>query len=166
MRKEDCKVGMLVYFGDATKTSRRFKGKASRGVILKLNPKRAKVRSLDPAGRWPAGVTWNCSYGSLVPVVGGDEVTNEMTMRSFENPGDAGIKAWSEAQKSRKTLPESLKSEDEHLMRAICEIYGKIDDVQTRERGELSMKLNLLFRAIGFEVTKTEAEAWMAGRPA
>lgn len=163
MRKEDCKVGMVVCFGDTLKHTSRFGGKVSRGIIIKVNPKRAKVRSIDPAGRWPAGTTWTCSYANLFPVPPADSITNEMTMRSFENPNDVGIKAWSEAQKSRKTLPETLKPEDEHIMRAVCEIYDKFDDTYGVQKSELHTKLHLLFRALGVEVSKTEAEAWRAG---
>lgn len=157
MRKEDFKVGQMVYFGDTNRETTRFGGKMSRGVIIKLNPKRAKVKSIDPAGRWPAGAIWTCSYSGLVPVVGGEEVSNEMTMRSFENPDDVGVKAWSAAQKNKPHLPESLSPEDEHIVRAINEIYDRIDDCTQKERNALSLKINLLFRAIGREVSREEA---------
>lgn len=162
MRKEDFKVGQLVYFGDTTKQTSRFKGKMSRGVILKLNPKRAVVKSLDPAGKWPAGVEWRCGYGNLVPVVGGDEVSNEMTMRSFEKPDDPAVKAWAAAQKNKAPLPKNLSSEDEHIVRAINEIYERLDECDQKERNRLSLKINLLFRAIGREVSREEAKGLLA----
>lgn len=162
LKKEDFKVGQLVYFGDTTKDSSRFGGKTSRGVILKLNPKRAKVKSLDPAGKWPAGCIWTCSYGGLVPVVGGDEVSNEMTMRSFQTPEDQGVKAWSAAQKNKAALPERLSPEDEHIVRAIDEIYGRLEECEGRRRNELSFKIQLLFRALGREVSREEARGLLA----
>lgn len=158
MRKEDFKVGQVVYFGDTISHSAKFGGKMHRGVILKLNPKRAKLKSLDPASKWPAGVIWHCHYQFLVPLVGGDEVANEMTMRSFEKPDDPAVKAWSAAQKNKAPLPESLSPEDEHIVRAINEIYEKIDDCDQRGRNDLSLKINLLFRAIGREVSREEAK--------
>lgn len=158
MRKEDFKVGQVVYFGDTISDSSKFGGRMSRGVILKLNPKRAKLKSLDRAGKWPAGVIWHCHYATLVPVVGGDEVANEMTMRSFEKPDDPAVKAWSAAQKNKAPLPEKLSPEDEHIVRAIDEIYDRIDDCDQRERNHLSLKINLLFRAIGREVSREEAK--------
>lgn len=164
MKKEDFKVGQLVYFGDTTSHTSKFGGKASRGVIIKLNPKRAKVKSIDPAGKWPAGCVWTCHYSRLVPVVGSDESINEMTMRSFEKPDDYAVKAWSAAQKNKTSLPETLSAEDEFVMRAVCEIYGKIDDVENKVRYELSSKLALLFRVLGSEVLKSDAEAWLLER--
>lgn len=157
MKKEDFKVGQLVYFGDTIGDSYKFGGKMCRGVIIKINPKRAKVRALDPVGKWPAGCLWTCHYFTLVPVVGGDEVSNEMTMRSFEKPNDPAVKAWSAAQKNKPPLPETLAPDDEYIVRAINEIYERIDDCEQKERNELSRKIYLLFRAIGREVSREEA---------
>jgi len=160
MKKEDFQVGMIVKFG-----AERFgHDNMVRGVIIKINPKMARVKSLEKAGKWPAGSVWRCPYRNLVPVVGGSEVSNEMTMRSFETPNDTAIKAWSARQKSMESVPKSLKAEDKHIMRAIHEIYQRLDKCGVRERNELSMKISLLFRAIGREITKAEVEAWMLER--
>lgn len=165
LTKADFRVGQLVQFGSTFSPTdiRRFKGVVARGVIVKLNPKKAKVKALDPLGKWPAGAVWSCPYSTLVPVVGGAEVTNEMTMKSFETPDDTAVKAWSEAQKSNPPLPKTMPAEDEHIMRAIHEIYNDIDD--QFERHNLSRKITLLFRAIGREVSKEEAAEWcLAGQ--
>jgi hypothetical protein len=154
MKKEDFKVGMIVKFG----RDRFGPGSMPRGVIVKINPKKAKVKSLDPAGKWPAGCIWTCPYGGLVPFVGGDEVSNEMTMRSFENPNDLGVKAWSAAQKSKPDLPDSLPAEDEHIVRAIHELYLRLEDLDGADRIGPSGKIHLLFRALGREVSREEAE--------
>lgn len=161
LTKADFRVGQLVQFGSTVNPTdiRRFKGVVARGVIVKLNPKKAKVKALDPLSKWPAGAVWSCPYGTLVPVVGGAEVTNEMTMKSFETPDDTAVKAWSAAQKSNPPLPKDMSAEDEHIMRAIHEIYLKIDE-PGEDRNELSRKITLLFRAVGREVGKEEAADW------
>jgi hypothetical protein len=85
-------------------------------------------------------------------------------MRSFETPNDTAVKAWSARQKSMESVPKSLKAEDKHIMRAIHEIYQRLDKCGVRERNELSAKITLLFRAIGREVPKYEVEEWMLER--
>jgi len=160
MKKEDCQVGMVVRFG----ADRFGIEHMPRGVIIKINPKRAQVKSLDQAGKWPAGAVWRCPYGGLVPVVGGNEVANEMTMRSFERPDDPAVKAWSARQKAMEAKPKSLQPEDKHIMHAIYEIYQRLDDCTARERNHLSQKINLLFRFIGREVTKVDVERWILER--
>lgn len=163
MKKEDFQVGMIVRFG-----ADRFEADCMpRGVIIKVNPKRAKVKSLDRAGKWPAGAVWTCGYGGLVPVFGGNEVSNEMTMRSFERPDDPAVKAWSARQKAMAAKPKSLQPEDKHIMRAIHEIWQRLEarpEIDGKKRNELSRKINLLFRFMGREITKEEAEAWILER--
>ena len=157
MRREDCKKGMLVYFGDTIDVSDRFGGKMSRGVVIKVNPKRAKVKSLDPAGKHPAGIVWTCHYSRISPVVGGEEVACEMAMRSFANPSEEAIRVWSEAQKSQGEVSKELLPEDIHIMRAIHEIYTKLESLEGRGRVPMCEKINVLFRALGREVSKEEA---------
>jgi hypothetical protein len=160
MKKEDCQVGMVVRFG----ADRFGIEHMPRGVVIKVNPKRAQVKSLDQAGKWAAGAVWRCPYGGLVPVVGGNEVSNEMTMRSFEKPDDSAVKAWSARQKAMEAKPKSLQPEDKHIMHAIYEIYQRLEDCDHRERNHLSQKINLLFRFIGREVTKVDVERWVLER--
>lgn len=149
---------MLVYFGDVHRASSRFGGKMSRGVVIKVNPKKAKVKSIDPAGRHPEGSVWSCPYSLIAPVVGGDEVEAEMTMRSFANPNDEAVKAWSAAQMSQKEMSGALLPEDEYILRAIVEIYTKIDVEKGREMVLLLEKINILFRAYGRNISKKDAE--------
>lgn len=158
MRKEDCKKGMLVYFGDVHRESSRFGGKMSRGVVIKVNPKKAKIQSIDPVGRWGPGSVWAWPYSLIAPVVGGDEVEAEMTMRSFANPNEEAVKAWSAAQMSQKEINNDLLPEDGHILRAIVEIYTKIDVEQGREMVPLLEKINILFRAYGRQISKADAE--------
>jgi len=152
MKKEDFQVGMIVRFG----ADRFGPDNMPRGVILKLNPKRAQVKALDKAGKWPAGAVWRCPYGGLVPEVASEALSNEMTMRSFEKPGDEGIKAWSGRQKKQAAAPRAIKPEDTHIVRSIHEIYERLEGGS--DSRELYCKIHLLFRAIGREISKQEAE--------
>jgi hypothetical protein len=154
MKKEDCKKGMLVIFGEDK----------CRGVIVKLNPKRAKVNTLDPHKNRMAGLTWSVPYSMMWPMVGGDEISNQMVMTSFQKPNDPAIRAWSEAQKNRPPKREYIL-EDALVMQAIHTIYERLDLVLIdRDRRFLSEKINLLFRVIGRDVSKSEADEWMLER--
>lgn len=152
MRKEDCKKGMIVQFGDDM----------CRGVVTKVNPKRALVATLDGHKGRRSGIEWRVPYGIMWPVVGGDEVGNEMTMRSFQEPDSRAVKTWSEAQRSQKEISKELLVEDVYIMRAIHEIYKKLESTEGRARISLSEKINILFRAFGREVTKNEAQEWVS----
>ena len=153
MKKEDCKKGMLVTFGEDL----------CRGVIVKLNPKRAKVTTLESHKGRMAGLTWSVPYSLMWPVVGGDEVSNQMTMTSFQKPNDPAIRAWAEAQKNRPPKKEFV-FEDASIMQAIHTIYERLEGVEGDNRRHLSEKINLLFRAIGRDISKSEAEEWMLER--
>ena len=153
MNKEDCKKGMLVIFGEDK----------CRGVIVKLNPKRAKVTTLDSHKNRMVGITWSVPYRMMWPVVGGEEVSNEMVMKSFQEPNNVAIKAWSEAQKGIRPKREYI-FEDAMIMQAIHAIYLRLESVEGINRRELSEKINLLFRAIGRDVSKSEADEWMLER--
>lgn len=58
MQREQCKVGMEVTFGRAN-------GEQTKGVVLKCNPKKAKIRSSEARGVHIAGAIWNVPYSML-----------------------------------------------------------------------------------------------------
>ncbi len=59
MKREDCQVGMLVSFG-------RERGAKTRGKVIKLNDKKAKVQTLEPRGQASvAGAVWSVPYSML-----------------------------------------------------------------------------------------------------
>jgi hypothetical protein len=153
VKKEDCKKGMLVIFGEDL----------CRGVIVKLNPKRAKITTLDSHKGRISGITWSVPYSLMWPVVGGDEISNQMTMTSFQKPNDPAIRAWSESQKNRPPKREFV-FEDASIMQAIHTIYERLEGVEGDNRRHLSEKINLLFRAIGGDVSKSEVDEWMLER--
>lgn len=152
MDKKDCRVGMTVQFGQGI----------CRGVVIKMNRSRAEVSALDAYKNAPPRTTWNVYFTNMHPLVGGDELVNEMFMRSFAEPESKAIKAWSRAEQANKELAGSLSLEDSHIMRAIHEIYMRLEKVDGRARFEPSDKINTLFRALGRSVTMEEANLWAA----
>lgn len=58
MLKEQCKVGMTVSFG-------RGRGAHTKGRVLKVNDKKAKVETLEQRNSNPAGTIWNVPYSLL-----------------------------------------------------------------------------------------------------
>lgn len=63
MEKSDCKIGMQVYFG-------RENGQKTLGKIIKLNPTKAKVETLEARGidgRSKPGSVWSVPYVILKP---------------------------------------------------------------------------------------------------
>ena len=64
MRREDCRRGMKVCFG-------RLGGERTMGEVVKLNDKKAKVKTLEQRGNGRGstpGTLWNVPYSLLTPV--------------------------------------------------------------------------------------------------
>jgi hypothetical protein len=60
MEREQAHVGMRVVFGRAD-------AEQTLGRIIKINPARAKVESLEPRAGRPAGTRFNVPYDLLMP---------------------------------------------------------------------------------------------------
>jgi hypothetical protein len=63
MKREDCSVGMKVYFG-------RGRGEKTPGEVIKCNPSRAKVRQIGERGTsrtYVEGTVWTVPYSLLTP---------------------------------------------------------------------------------------------------
>lgn len=152
MKKEDCRKGLLVLFGEEN----------CRGVIVKINPKMAKVSTLDShRGRRP-GLIWRVPYAMLSPVVG-TEMRTEMAMRSFASPEDDAVKTWA-AHQPNTGLPDRLEEEDYHILAAVHILYTKLEGLEGRDRVRASEKIYLMFRVIGREVSKESVERWTIER--
>lgn len=152
MKKEDCRKGLVVLFGEDN----------CRGVIVKVNPKMAKVSTLDSHKGKRPGLVWRVPYPMLSPVIG-TEVGTEMAMRSFANPNDSAVKTWASNQ-TPGGIPERLEEEDHHILGAIHILYTKLEGLEGRQRARVSEKIHLLFRSLGREVSKESVEKWMLER--
>ena len=155
MNREDCKVGMHVYFG-------RKQGQKTLAEIVKLNSASAKVRTLETRGNGrgsPAGKIWNVHYSLMIPAP------------------VAGAAAKAEQKKFGKpTLPGEKKleyspfqpQEDIHILQAIACVYAGLSpenlscDGELRpeaveiKRRELNAKLEALQTALGRRVAEWE----------
>lgn len=147
MLKSECRVGMVVEMSGGCK-----------GVVVKNNPINAQIKTLSPYRGSPAGTTWRCPYSMLNPVVGEHSA---VVMKSFEQPNNDGIKKYMESHLEADEEIGKLDRVDELIVRAICEIYSRIDDTKGRERYGLSAKINSLFTALGREVSQRAAEDWI-----
>lgn len=147
MLKEDCRVGMVV----------EMMPEGKKAVVVKLNPKRAQVRTIEPFREKGTGRVWNCPYSLLQPIIGGHSM---VVMKSFEQPGNRGIKTYMDSYVADQDL-EDMDKADEHILRAIHEIYSVIDDTKGQERYKLSSKINSLFSALGREVSQRVVEDWI-----
>ena len=152
MKKEDCRKGLVVLFGEDN----------CRGVIVKVNPKYARVSTLDSHKGKKSGLTWRVPYAMLSPVIG-TEMGTEMAMRSFADPNDAAVKTWASNQ-TIGGIPERLEEEDHHILGAIHILYTKLERLEGRQRIRASEKIYLLFRSLGREVSKENVEKWMLER--
>ena len=155
MKKEDCRVGLVVYhrvFG-------------AKGVVLKCNPKKARVSIVEGSKNrlsMAPGSIWNMPYGGLDPVV---DAKTEMAMRSFEQPDSPGIKAYF-ANNRRADEPVDFPdgSPEHHLVKAVCELWRRLEDEEGRLRARHSEMINRIFNTLGREVSKEAAMQWEAGK--
>jgi hypothetical protein len=78
MNIRDCKVGDKVHFGRAN-------GEKTLGEVIKMNPTKAKVRTLEERGRGRSsgrvGVIWSVPYSMMTPA-GPKAVENAKTLPS------------------------------------------------------------------------------------
>jgi hypothetical protein len=154
MKKEDCRVGLVVYhpvFG-------------AKGVVLKCNPKKARVNIVEGSKNrrsMAPGSIWNMPYGGLYPVV---DAKTEMAMRSFEQPESPGIKAYfANARRADEPVDFPDGSPEHHLVKAVCELWRRLEDEEGL-RARHSEMINRIFNALGREVSKEAAMEWEAGK--
>jgi hypothetical protein len=145
MLREQCQIGMTVSFG-------RENGQATTGIVEKLNPKSAKIRSNESRGRATAGTIWRVPYSLLSPagttVVPQPAVVPQITYSPFQDYVEQcvleGINACYNA-----LSPENLT----------CDGEAPLHRVNAR-RSKLQRQLRGLFQAFGREVDEMEAFNW------
>ena len=160
MLKEECRIGQHVYFG-------RKQGAKTLGVIVKLNDKKAKVKTLEQRGNGrgsTAGVPWSVPYSMMFPAP----------------TAGAAVKA-----EGHKLLPgEKLAyspfqpQEDIHILQAIACIYSGLSmenltcdgelrgEAVQRKRMALERKLKGLQEALGRTVSEYDVNEWERERRA
>jgi len=155
MRKEDCRTNMPVVFG-------RPNGEKTRGVVIKLNPKKAKVKITEDRGRRSeAGAVWGVPYSMMEP-------DGEMQARG--DAVDEVVKFVNT--KPYEPIPNIISPIDAHIVRAISQCYLELSPenltcdgelppaLVRRKRAELERKLKGLFAAFGREVDELQAYEW------
>lgn len=155
MLRENCRQGMTVLFG-------RTHGEKTLGKVVKVNPAKAKVETLENRGGGKGcavGSTWLVPYSLMEPV---DEKT-----------------AQSAAPKTPPVQPvQDIKFNpfqsgcDQHIMQAILCCYAELSPENltcdgelpayrvTQKRNALAAKLRHLFAALGQEVSEEAAYRW------
>lgn len=170
MKREDCRIGMIVEFG-------RENGERTKGVIAKMNPKKAKVRIIETRGSGrgsDAGSQWGVPYGMMAAV---QDATTEaaVIMQSFANPGNPAVKAFAQAKiVADQPVPYSPFNHAENLiLEAIYVTHMALSPENLTCDGELPMhevnakrsrfnaRLTHLFKALGREVGECAACDWM-----
>jgi hypothetical protein len=154
MQKSEVRVGQKVYFG-------RPNGERTLGEIVKINPKKAKVRTLEARGRGRGsgvGTEWAVPYSMLTPA-------------------DATAPSAPSAPTAEPTELQIREPFDRDIMRSILGIYAALSPewltcdgeasaahVRARSRA-LNAKLEHLFRALGRRVSEIEAYEWLDNNP-
>jgi hypothetical protein len=170
MNREDCRIGMIVEFG-------RENGQRTKGVIVKMNPKKAKIRIIESrgAGRGSqTGSLWVVSYGVIVAA---QDATTETTiaMQSFVQPNNPAFKAFAQA-KSMADQPvpyNPFTQADNLILEAIYCTHMELSPenlscdgelpahVVNARRSKLNARLTHLYKAFGREVGESASCNWM-----
>jgi len=159
MLRENCKVGMKVVFG-------RGNGEKTLGEIVKINPRKCKVKTLQDRGRnSPAGAVWNVPYSLMTPAeVDFIDEANNLPRQPLEGLMVKG--------QEDLPLPKQLPYGDKCIMEAIVSTYNDLSPEWLTADGErpmnqvillrnkLNQRLRHLFQALGCPVSETVAFDW------
>lgn len=156
MLKEMCRVGMVIEFG-------RQNGEKTRGEVIKLNPKMAKVRIFEARGRNSgAGAVWNVGYGLMTEVKCWNPDWGPVPMGEVKNPADEDF----------PYNPFTPRC-DAAIMEAIADVYNRLSPENLTAdgerpahqvhalRGNLQRKLDYLFKALGRPVSESVVYKWL-----
>lgn len=149
MLREHCAVGMRVIFG-------RGNGEQTLGEIIKINPTKAKVKTLESRGNGRgsmAGTIWSVPYSLMTPE-GGCAVPQQ-------DPSDLPI-----------AYNKFIQYGDRCIMEAIVDTYNRLSPEFLTADGErpvsqvvalrnkLNARLRALFQALGRPVSESVAYKW------
>lgn len=160
MMIHECRVGMVVEFG-------RSRGEWTKGEIVKINPAKAQVKTLEGRGSGRGsfvGALWSVPYSMMRPVA---EARPEDFPAAYGPPGVP--KSFSPAD---APYPYNPFHEDNLIMEAVVSIYHRLspenltcDGEKPRrqvilDKNRLESKLGHLFKALGRPVSEGVAYQW------
>jgi hypothetical protein len=166
MKMEECRVGMEVIFG-------RGNGEQTRGVIVKINRAKAKVRTLENRGvRSQAGTEWGVPYSLMRPANSGVAFLDELNSRPPLNiepkdfakqadPADAPIPHHPFQNAVEVKILEAINIVYNHLSpeNLTCDGEASMAFVN-QKRTKLNRQLRGLFVALGREVSEKAVFDW------
>lgn len=164
MLVHECKIGMTVEFG-------RGNGEWTTAEIVKINPKKAVVKTLETRGRGRGGFVgaeWSVPYSMMRPVMRPATPSKDSPPWQIIERGRPAW--WTEA--ADEPYPYNPFSEDNGILQAIVCLYNRLSPENLSCDGEkprnqiildktrLERKLNLLFQALGRPVSEGIAYEW------
>jgi len=163
MLREHCTVGIKVMFG-------RGNGEKTLGEVVKVNPTKAKVKTLEARGNGrgsDVGTVWTVPYSLMEPA----GVAFIDAVNALPPPSLGGLMV-----KGSEDLPmaynEFMPQGDRCIMEAIVDTYNRLspewltcDGELPRsqvmaKKGQLERRLKALFQALGRPVSESVAYQW------
>lgn len=145
MIREECHVGMVVEFG-------RENGEWTKGEIVKLNPTKAKVKTLEARGSGRGGFVgseWGVPYSMMRPVGGVATVVEEpLDYNRFRDRAE-NLVLEAIVSTYHQLEPEWLTADGE---RPAYQVHAL--------RSKLNTRLSNLFKVIGRTVSEEQAYKW------
>jgi hypothetical protein len=164
----EARVGMKVIFG-------RGNGEQTLGEIVKVNPSKAKVKTLESRGNGrgsDVGSVWTVPY-SLMKPANGVLMLDEVNSKPID---PAIIHEVAKGLERNLPLPVYMPYGDARIVEAIIDCYTQLSpeyltadgerpmNEVVRLRNSLNARLNHLEKALGRQVSETAAYAWEEAR--
>ena len=156
MLMQDCKIGMRVIFGKEN-------GQQTTGIVVKINGKKAKIRTDANRGKFPAGSIWSVPYSML-------DFFKEENNSIDDNNSNIPV--------TRTNLEPILYSPfqdriEQLILEAIANCYSGLSPENlscdgeaptyliNQKRSKLNRQLKGLFHALGREVDENIVYNWL-----
>lgn len=164
MQIQEARVGMQVFFG-------RGNGEKTLGEIVKINPTKAKVKTLQGRGNGrgsEAGAVWSVPY-SLMSPAGGVLMLDEVNSKPID---PAIIHEVAKGLERNLPLPVYMSYGDARIVEAIIDCYTRLspeyltaDGERSRSevvrlRNSIEARLGHLQKALGRQVSEEAAYQW------